>query len=63
MASKINKKFSLDITGVLDMSQLDDEHDLLVEVEDFERPVSLRKLAREFDGKDVKISIGYKNEL
>lgn len=63
MASKINKKFTLDVTGILDMSHLDEEHDILIEVEDREEPVSLLQLAREFDGKDVKISIGYKDEF
>ena len=62
MASKINKKFSLDVTGILDLSQLDDEHDVLIDVEDV-GPVKLSDLAEEFDGKDVKISIGYKDEI
>lgn len=63
MASKINKKFTLDVTGILDMSRLDAEHDIMIEVEDQAEPVSLLELAREFDGKDVKISIGYKDEF
>ena len=63
MASKINKKFTLDVTGILDMSRLDAEHDILIEVEDRDDPVGLFELAKEFDGKDVKISIGYKDEF
>ena len=59
MASKINKKFTLDVTGILDMSRLDAEHDILIEVEDRDEPVGLFELA----GKDVKISIGYKDEF
>ena len=63
MASKINKKFSLDIVGILDLKSLDNEHDVFIEVEDYDDPVRLSELANEFDGKDVKINIGYKNEL
>ena len=45
MASKVNKKFGLDITGTIDLDSLDKEHDVLFEVEGLSEPVSLAELA------------------
>lgn len=63
MASKVNKKFSFDVTGIIDLSSLDEEHDVFIEVEDFDAPIRLSEYAEEFDRKDVKLTLGYKNEL
>lgn len=63
MASKVNKKFSFDVTGIINLSSLDEEHDVFIEVEDFDAPIRLSEYAKEFDGKDVKLTLGYKNEL
>ena len=57
MASKVNKKFGLDITGTIDLDSLDKEHDGLSE------PVSLAELADEFNGKEVKLSIAFTGQL
>ena len=61
MASKVNKKFGLDITGTIDLDSLDKEHDVLFEVEGLSEPVSLA--ADEFNGKEVKLSIAFTDQL
>lgn len=59
MASKINKKYSADIKGILDI-----ENDKLeIEVEDIENPINLAKFFADFKGKEVKISITYGEEI
>ena len=63
MASKVNKKFGLDITGTIDLDSLDKEHDVLFEVEGLSEPVSLDELADEFNGKEVKLSIAFTDQL
>ena len=59
MASKVNKKFGLDITGTIDLDSLD----VLFEVEGLSEPVSLAELADEFNGKEVKLSIAFTDQL
>lgn len=59
MASKINKKYSADIKGVLDIE--DDKLD--IEVEDIENPINLAKFFADFKDKEVKISITYGEEI
>lgn len=59
MASKINKKYSADIKGVLDIE--DDKLD--IEVEDIENPINLAKFFADFKNKEVKISITYGEEI
>lgn len=61
MASKINVKHSADITGILNIDE--DSEKMTVEVEDVENPIDLKKFFKEFNGKDVKITIGHKIEM
>lgn len=59
MASKINKKYSADVKGVMSI----DDGIVTVEVEDMNDPVILADLFKDFADKDVKISISYGEEL
>ena len=59
MASPMNKKFSADIAGVLTV----EDSVLLIEIEDVAEPVILANFLEDFNGKEVKISCGYKEEL
>lgn len=59
MASKINKKMSVDIKGVLDLT----DGIVRIEVEDVEVPIVFTELVKEFDGKDVKIALTFGEEL
>lgn len=60
MASKINKKYSCDIKGIIST----DDGIITVEVEDVDTPVVLADFIKDFVGKpDVKISIAYGEEL
>ena len=56
MASKINKKYSCDIKGIISV----DDGIITVEVEDIDTPVVLADFIKDFVGKpDVKISVAY----
>lgn len=57
--SKINKKFSLDITGILSL----DDGIPKIEVEDMPDPIALSDIAREFENKEIKLTLGFKEEL
>ena len=60
MASKINKKYSCDIKGIIST----DDGIITVEVEDVAEPVVLADFIKDFVGKsDVKISVAYGEEL
>ena len=60
MASKINKKYSCDIKGIISV----DDGIITVEVEDVEEPIVLADFIKDFVGKsDVKISVAYGEEL
>lgn len=60
MASKINKKYSCDIKGIISV----DDGIITVEVEDVEDPIVLADFIKDFVGKsDVKISVAYGEEL
>ena len=63
MASKVNKKFGIDITGNIDLDYLEKENEVLFEVEGLSEPVSLAELADEFNGKEVKLSIAFTDQL
>ena len=58
--SKINKKYSVDVKGILNIT---DDGVMLVEVEDREEPLLLTDLCEDFNGKNVKISVAYGEEL
>lgn len=60
MASKINKKYSCDIQGILDIRE---DKNIYIEVEDTDPPILLAELFEVFNNKEVKISITFKNEL
>lgn len=60
MASKINRKYSCDIKGIVSI----DDGIITVEVEDVDTPVVLADFIKDFVGKpDVKISVAYGEEL
>ena len=60
MASKINKKYSCDVKGLISV----DDGIITVEVEDVEEPVVLADFIKDFVGKpDVKIAVLYGEEL
>lgn len=60
MASKINKKYTTDVRGIL---SIDSDQKMTVEVEDITDPVDLAELFSDFENKDVKITIAYAEEL
>ena len=56
MASKINRKYSCDIKGIIST----DDGIITVEVEDVEKPIVLADFIKDFVGKpDVKIAVSY----
>lgn len=56
MASKINRKYSCDIRGIIST----DDGIITVEVEDVDTPVILADFIKDFVGKpDVKIAVSY----
>lgn len=56
MSSKINRKYSCDIKGIVNV----DDGIITVEVEDVEEPVVLADFINDFIGKpDVKIAFSY----
>lgn len=60
MASKINRKYSCDIKGIVSA----DDGIITVEVEDVAEPIVFADLIKDFIGKpDVKISVSYGEEL
>lgn len=60
MASKMNRKYSADVKGIVSV----DDGIITVEVEDTDEPVLLADFIKDFVGKpDVKIAISYGEEL
>ena len=60
MASKINRKYSADIKGIISV----DDGIITVEVEDVDEPIVLADFIKDFVGKpDVKVTISYGEEL
>lgn len=59
MASKVNKRQSANIKGILTI----EDGDLLVEVEDIEKPFNLAEFLADFDGLEVNISVSHKFEV
>lgn len=60
MASKINRKYSADIKGIISV----DDGIITVEVEDMDEPIVLSDFIKDFVGKpDVKVTISYGEEL
>ncbi len=60
MVSKINRKYSCDVKGLIST----DDGIITIEVEDMEEPVVLADFIKDFVGKpDVKISVSYGEEL
>ena len=60
MASKINRKYSCDIRGIIST----DDGIITVEVEDVDTPVVLADFIKDLVGKpDVQISVAYGQEL
>lgn len=59
MASKRSKTYKAEINGVL----LVEDGIIQVIVEDVEEPISLADFIADFNNKEVKISVGYKQEV
>lgn len=59
MASKISKKKSLTIKGIINTT----DDGIFIEVEDMDNPVNLSEYARDFDGEDVTLSITVTQEI
>ena len=60
MASKINRKYSCDVKGIINV----EDGIITVEVEDVDEPIILADFINDFVGKpNVKISVGYGEEL
>lgn len=59
MASKINKKYSADVKGILNI----DDGIITVQVEDVDEPVILADFIKEFKEKEIKIAVTYGEEL
>lgn len=57
--AKVNKKMSFDAKGILDLTN----GVIKIEVEDMDNPLVLADLIKEFDGREVKITIAYGEEL
>ena len=60
MASKMNKKFSCDIKGLVSI----EGDKILISVEDIDDEINLAEYVKDFNNKDdVKISFAYGEEL
>lgn len=59
MASKINKKYGADIKGILSIT----EGKIEFEVEDTPKPVDLANFISDFNGKEIKATFVYGEEL
>ena len=60
MSSKINKKYSADIKGIISI----DDGIITVQVEDVDEPIVLADFIKDFiDKEDTKIAISYGEEL
>jgi hypothetical protein len=59
MAGKVNKKSTIKVRGILDLS----DGIVKLEVEDVEEPVVLADLLKEFDGFNIQISADYSKDL
>lgn len=57
-AAKTKKNIRLSTQGVLNL----DDEEVLIEIEDFDEPVSFKELYKEFNGHTVNISIDTKIE-
>ena len=59
MAGKVNKKSTIKVRGILDLS----DGIVKLEVEDVEEAVVLADLLKEFDGFNIQISADYSKDL
>jgi hypothetical protein len=59
MASKINKKYSADIKGVLSV----DDGIITIQVEDMDESVVLADFIKDFADKEIKLVVSYGEEL
>lgn len=59
MASKVSTKESLNAKGILNL----DGDEILLEIEDVDTPVALIDLLKDFNGKEVSISVNSIKEL
>jgi len=59
-ASKVSKKFTTNIQGILDIT---DDGVMNVSVEDIEIPFVLSELFADYKNKDVKITIAYGEDI
>lgn len=59
MDSKINKRSSASIKGILSV----EDGKLFVDVEDIEKPFNLAEFLKDFDGVDMTLSVAHKEEI
>lgn len=59
MASKINKKYSCDVKGILNI----EDGIVTIQVEDMDEPIVLADFIKDFVDKEVKIVTSYGDEL
>lgn len=59
MASKINKKYSADIKGVLSI----EDGIITIQVEDMDESIVLADFIKDFAEKEIKIVVSYGEEL
>lgn len=59
MVSKINKKYSADIKGVLSV----DDGIITIQVEDMDESVVLADFIKDFADKEIKLVVSYGEEL
>ena len=59
MASKINKSYRAEISGILNI----EDNKIILLVEDIETPINLSDFISDFCDREVKISISHKQEI
>lgn len=59
LASKINRKYSADVKGILNI----DDGIVTIQVEDVDEPIVLADFIKDFANKEVKIVTSYGDEL
>lgn len=59
LASKVNKKMSFDAKGILDLT----DGIIKIEVEDMDEPLVLADFIKEFDSREIKVTVAYGQEL
>ena len=61
MASKISKKSTLNILGVIEIDE--EENKVSIQVEDVDDPMDLIELIKDFNGLETKITLSYGEDI